>query len=304
MEIIHSVQVVLQQETKSCDLASICFLELLKNLRECFFDQFDEKMIQYIDDEGDLVVFSTTEELELALKLTPYLRIVLQKKSNTTEVPIPVRWIPKEKRPKKRPHENDSEEILPLNIEELQIDERQRNKKFRSIAKTHENITNIQPNEPWPAQYQRIFIDGNNLMFMSGGLRKLTLQHKKRETEQTITGIVDSFAEVIKITAILMFDGTPTNFTKNYPNGSVLTVTSAKPEFPTTDQALISWGKSNTNCVGNTIVVTSDRALTGELISMGISMCKPSSWLKFVMRLFTTDENLDFRNWIDGRIGK
>jgi len=304
MEIIHSVQVVLQQETKSCDLASICFLELLKNLRECFFDQFDEKMIQYIDDEGDLVVFSTTEELELALKLTPYLRIVLQKKSNTTEVPIPVRWIPKEKRPKKRPHENDSEEILPLNIEELQIDERQRNKKFRSIAKTHENITNILPNEPWPAQYQRIFIDGNNLMFMSGGLRKLTLQHKKRETEQTITGIVDSFAEVIKITAILMFDGTPTNFTKNYPNGSVLTVTSAKPEFPTTDQALISWGKSNTNCVGNTIVVTSDRALTGELISMGISMCKPSSWLKFVMRLFTTDENLDFRNWIDGRIGK
>jgi len=304
MEIIsYSIQVVLQQETKSCSLASICFLELLKNLRECFLDQFDEKMIQYIDDEGDLVVFSTTEELELALKLTPnILRIVLQKKS-TPEVPIPVRWIPKDKRPKKRRHENDPrEEILPLNIEELQIDERQRNKKFRGIAKP-ENITNIQPNEPWPAQYQRIFIDGNNLMFMSSGLRKMTLQHRKRETEQTITGIAESFAEVIKITAIVMFDGTPTNFTKNYANGSVVIVTSAKPEFPTTDQALISWGKSNANCVGNTIVVTSDRALTGELISIGMSICKPSSWLKYVMRMFTMDENLDFRNWIDGRIG-
>jgi len=100
MEISYSIQVVLQQETKSCSLSSISFLELLKNLRECFYE-FDEKIIQYIDDEGDLVVFSTTEELELALKLTPNnLRIVLQKKS-IPEVPIPVRWIPKDKRPKK-----------------------------------------------------------------------------------------------------------------------------------------------------------------------------------------------------------
>jgi len=81
MEISYSIQVVLQQETKSCSLSSISFLELLKNLRECFYE-FDEKIIQYIDDEGDLVVFSTTEELELALKLTPNnLRIVLQKKA-------------------------------------------------------------------------------------------------------------------------------------------------------------------------------------------------------------------------------
>jgi len=44
MEIIpYSIQVVLQQETKSCSLTSICFLELLKNLRECFLDPFDEK---------------------------------------------------------------------------------------------------------------------------------------------------------------------------------------------------------------------------------------------------------------------
>jgi len=224
------------------------------------------------------------------------------KKKSTPEVPLPVRWIPKEKRPKKRQHENTPEEILPLNIEELQIDERQRNKKFRGIAKP-ENLTNLQPNEPWPAQYERIFIDGNNLMFMSSGLRKMTLQHRKRDTEKAITAVAESFAEVIKITAIVMFDGTPTNLTKNYANGSVVVVTSAKPEFPTTDQALISWGKSNSKSVGNSLVVTSDRALTGELISLGLSICKPSSWLKFVMRMFTMDENLDFRNWIDGRIG-
>jgi len=299
MEISYSIQVVLQQETKSCSLTSISFLELLKNLRECFYE-FDEKIIQYIDDEGDLVVFSTTEELELALKLTPNnLRIVLQKKS--IPVPIPVRWIPKDKRPKKRPHEDDLSDIQ-WQVEDLHIDEIQRNKKFCG-TRNPSHITAIPLTEPWPSQFQLIFIDGNNLMFLSSGLRKLTLQKRFRETERAITAIVESFAKIIKITAILMFDETSTYMTKNFPNGSVLKVTSARPASPTTDQALIGWGKSNPSGVGNTIAVTSDRALTGELKTIGMSVCKPSSWFKFVMKLFSTDEDLDYRIWIDTTIG-
>jgi len=300
MEIPYSVQVVLQQETKSCSLTSISFLELLKNLRECFYE-FDEKIIQYIDDEGDLVVFSTTEELELALKLTPnILRIVLQKKS-IPEVPIPARWIPKDKRPKKRPHEDDLSDIQ-WQVEDLRIDEKQQNKKFRSIGNLA-LLTAIPLTGSWPSQFELVFIDGNNLMFLSSGLRKLTLQKRFRETERAITAIVESFAKAIKITAILMFDGTSTDMTKNFPNGSVVKVTSAKPAFPTTDQALVSWGKSNPSSVGNTLVVTSDRALTGELKTIGMSICKPSSWFKFVMKLFSMDEGLDYRIWIDTTIG-
>jgi len=187
-----------------------------------------------------------------------------------------------------------------LNIEELQIDdEKRRNKKF---CRDTEHI-NIPLDEPWPAQFQRIFIDGNNLMFLSNGIRKLTLQKRFRETEKVIASVAESFAECIKITAIVMFDGTPTHFTKNYPNGSAVTVTSAKPGFPTTDQALIFWGKSNPNDVGNSLVVTSDRALTDELKRTGMSVCKPSSWLKFVVKLFSMDQNMDYREWIDTKIG-
>jgi len=161
----------------------------------------------------------------------------------------------------------------------------------------------IPVNEAWPAQFERIFIDGNNLMFLTNGIRKLTLQKKFRETEQVITSIAESFAECIKITAVVMFDGTPTQKTKNYPNGSEVTVTSARPAFPTTDQALICWGKSNPNCVGNSIVVTSDRALTGELKTFGMSICKPSSWLKFVVHMLSMDQTVDYRDWIDTKIG-
>jgi len=249
-----------------------------------------------------LVVFSTTEELVLALKLSPnILCIVLQQIKSIPEVPLPVRWLPKDKRPKKRTHDNGTEDNLPLNIGELEIDERQRNKKFRGIGNTAH--IDIPLDEPWPARFERIFIDGNNLMFLTNGLRKLTLHKKFRETEKAITSIVESFAGCVKITAILMFDGTPTQITNNFPNGSVVTITSARPAFQTTDQALVCWGKSNPNCVGNSIVVTSDRALTGELKTTGMSICKPSSWLKFVVRLSSMDQDMDYREWIDSKIG-
>jgi len=92
---IH-IQVSLQQENKACDLLSISFEELLISLRGCF-REFDEKFIQYIDDEGDLILFSSTEELELALKISPnVLRVVLQKEREI------VPWTPKEKKGEKK----------------------------------------------------------------------------------------------------------------------------------------------------------------------------------------------------------
>jgi len=151
----------------------------------------------------------------------------------------------KENRIRKRKFDEESTQTT-LNIEKLQIDEsgddmRQRNKKFREIGNTaHVQLTK---DGPWPTQFKRIFVDGNNLMFLTNGLRKLTLQKKFREIENVLASITEHFSENTKITAILIFDGTPTNSQKTLPNGSSLTVTSARPEFPTTDQALIHWAK-------------------------------------------------------------
>jgi len=290
---IH-IQVSLQQEIKACDLLSISFEELLISLRGCF-REFDEKFIQYIDDEGDLILFSSTEELELALKISPnVLRVVLQKEREI------VPWTPKEKRARKRTHSLDRD--LAKNVEALEIDdERQRNKKFRAIGNTA--IIEIPINEPWPAQFERLFVDGNNLMFLTNGIRSLTLRKKFRETERAITSVVESFAECVKIDAVVMFDGTPTEKTKDFQNGSKVQVTSARPAFPTTDEAFIFWAKSNQNIVRNTLTVTSDRALAGQLSIAGMSITKPSSWFKFVVTVLTKDPNTDYRQWIDSRIG-
>jgi predicted RNA-binding protein with PIN domain len=207
----------------------------------------------------------------------------------------------KENRIKKRKFD---EELLPqatLNIENLQIDGsgedvRQRNKKFREIG----NTANVQlPKDgPWPAQFTRIFVDGNNLMFLTNGLRKLTLQKKFREIENVLASITEHFSENTKITAILIFDGTPSNSQKTLPNGSSLTVTSARPEFPTTDQALIHWAKNNPSEVASSVVVTSDRALSGELSVAGLASVKPAEWLKFVA------SGDDYKMWIEEKVSQ
>jgi len=75
----YDFKVALQQETKTSTLTTLSFSHLVDTIRGCF-NEFDEKCIQYIDDESDLVVFSTTEELALAIKLSPSgLRVVVQK---------------------------------------------------------------------------------------------------------------------------------------------------------------------------------------------------------------------------------
>jgi len=300
------------------------------------------------------VVFSTTDELSLAMKLLPKgLKIVLKNDSSRISeelsddmecreqnastyqndlnkfleilegmgfarkrslqvlrkmdgdlekaVNVLVDWHQqKENRIRKRKFDEESTQTT-LNIEKLQIDEsgddmRQRNKKFREIGNTaHVQLTK---DGPWPTQFKRIFVDGNNLMFLTNGLRKLTLQKKFREIENVLASITEHFSENTKITAILIFDGTPTNSQKTLPNGSSLTVTSARPEFPTTDQALIHWAKNNPSEVASSVVVTSDRALSGELKVAGLASVKPAEWLKFVA------SGEDYKMWIEEKVSQ
>jgi len=301
------------------------------------------------------VVFSTTEELSLAIKLLPKgLKIVLKNESRISEemsdemgwreqnastsqndlnkfleilegmgftrkrslrvlrkmdgdlekaANVLVDWHQqKENRIKKRKFD---EELIPqaiLNIEKLQIDDeggedvRQRNKKFRETGNTAH--VQLPKDGPWPAQFTRIFVDGNNLMFLTNGLRKLTLQKKFRKIENVLASITEHFSEKTKITAILIFDGTPTNSQKTLLNGSSMTVTSARPEFPTTDQALIHWAKNNPSEVASSVVVTSDRALSGELKVAGLASVKPAEWLKFVA------SGEDYKMWIEEKVSQ
>jgi len=201
---------------------------------------------------------------------------------------------------KKRKLDEELQPQATLNIEKLRIedeaDAHQRNKKFRDIGNAAHVL--LPKDSPWPEQFTRIFVDGNNLMFLTSGLRKLTLQKKFREIENVLASITEHFSEHTKITAILMFDGTPSNSQKTLQNGSTMTVTSARPQFPTTDKALIHWAKNNPSEVASSVVVTSDRALSGELKVAGMASVKPAEWLKFVA------SGDDYKMWIEEKVSQ
>jgi len=294
------------------------------------------------------VVFSTTEELALAIKLSPSgLRVVVQKEKIriSEELSDEMGWreqnasisqndfntflgtlegmgFPrkralrvlykmdgdlektvnvladcqqqKENRINKRKFDQDT-----LNIDKLQIEdheeEYQRNKKLRQMG----NSSHVQlpVDGIWPEHFKRIFVDGNNLMFLTNGLRHLTLRKNFRAVENVLGSITEHFSGQTKITAILMFDNTPTNTHKTLENGSTLTVTSALPHFTTTDKALIHWAKNNTTEVASSVVVTSDRALSGELKEAGMVSVKPSEWLRFVA-------GAEYKQWIDEKVSQ
>lgn len=307
-QINHAVEVVLQKEIKYCNLTGkISFQSLLDTLRTCFL-KFDEKYVQYEDDEGDLVLMNTTEELAMALKLSPrIIRVALRMVSENKEV-IPDKLTRNNFAKKSSEKENHAfkRKLENLEVEEfaekLQIkDENERNKKFRAVAKTAH--LKLPSDGIWPVEIVRIFVDGNNMMFLTSGLRNLTLQKRFNQTEQALATIVETFSAHVTITSVLLFDGTKTNSSKTLPNGSSITVTSARPQFPTTDQALIHWAKNNPNDVKNSLVVTSDRALSGELKLYGMELVKPSEWLNFVVRLVLGNlESLSYEKWIDEKI--
>ena len=78
-----------------------------------------------------------------------------------------------------------------------------------------------------------------------------------------------------------------------------LKVCSARPDFPTSDHALIQWSQNATSEEKPTIAVfTSDRALTEELVKAGVNVYKPKSWFTIVARAFgEKDEFPNLDDW-------
>jgi len=87
--------------------------------------------------------------------------------------------------------------------------------------------------------------------------------------------------EIAKIAKDFPVVGVPINFT----DGTSVLVSCARPEFGTTDDKLVSWARANKQELtpglqnSDIVVVSSDRALAGELYSLGVTLIKPGNWI-------------------------
>lgn len=108
------------------------------------------------------------------------------------------------------------------------------------------------------------------------------------------SSIPDFNTEIANIAKEFPVVGVPLLFT----DGTSVLVSSARPGFATTDDKLISWARQNSQTVAPTsglrnsdiVVVSSDRALAGELYSLGVSLIKPGSWIALLASLLGEGE--------------
>jgi len=170
-------------------------------------------------------------------------------------------------------------------------------------------------------KFTQIFLDGNNMLFVKSVLRNLTLAHKRAQAEKILASAALAFAQLVGTSVEIIFDCTclpsgddsVATFTGTLPSvgsrivlsgGNTFLLSSARPHFSTSDDKLISWARFNLcsggnpkfsgesipvgpNPNGNILVVSSDRALAGELNSLGVTLLGPKRWFLLFEKLLT-----------------
>jgi len=152
---------------------------------------------------------------------------------------------------------------------------------------------------PWPQHLTRVFVDGNNMFYITGKLRELTLHHKTYLSEKVLSSVAEAFARMVKIRMEVVFDHATSTSAIQLDNGSDFSVSTAHPAFPTSDAKFIDWATKNPNLAPQAVVITSDRALTGELSSLGVSVIKPGVWLHCVAATLTGETSVHYQQWLD-----
>jgi len=202
-------------------------------------------------------------------------------------------------------------------------------------------------------KYKKLFLDANNMMFMSGAFRAC----RGQRVEKLLSIAAFAFSQLVGVDTEIIFDNSRlpsahkkpeqppiveigvairknptlqelnaeiTKFASSFPlvgvtvvppGGSPFLISSARPTFKSTDDMLISYLRKpdqqpvaaapNTTSTSSTtttvtaiatptadaldphqaIVVTSDRALAGELYSMGVTALRPSRWIALLASL-------------------
>jgi rRNA-processing protein FCF1 len=209
--------------------------------------------------------------------------------------PLKVRKERKERKEKKERQPREQKEKKVRKPREL------KEKKERKPREPKESKPKVQcvEYEEVPSHIERVYLDGNNMLFVESSIRSLTLHRKRKEAEHIISDIALKYA--VKCQAFdttLVYDNSSWSLENKI--GSVdqihhsFNVLSAGPKYDSSDDALVDWAKNLGEAVAkNSLFVTSDRELQRRLQSAGVSdIMKPGRWFKMV-RLSIGDSEYD-----------
>jgi len=299
------------------------FAQLVLKVKSLY--SLDHFTLKYRDCEGDLISFDTDQELDAALAQScsrPLHLFVepdrkeedtspkqferlprLQKKEEREKLREDKKFARQEQRGLRKEHHKcrrHDEKMQRKLARQQQKEERKRKsgKECGGCPNKHKkerlaDVDFVDLDEEVFARFTHLFLDGNNMLFLTNMLRKLTLGHQTRKAEQVLQAFALKAAQRAADTpgnqlreVLLVFDETPTavKFTVVGKTGQQIgfTVCSARPNFGSSDDALVSWEQQNPDTAGTSLFVTADRELCRRLQCLGAKLARPKHFLNFV----------------------
>jgi len=149
--------------------------------------------------------------------------------------------------------------------------------------------------ESWPVDMNFLYVDGNNMLFLTQVLRQNTLGRNKIRSEKIIVGAVEEFCSMYHLdTVIVIYDNTSEVYEKILKNGTKLIVTSANPHFKTSDDALVIFNERKSKIERNkSLVVSSDVALCGRLSLIGTNVIRCKVFFNLILKAMNRIIDLD-----------
>jgi len=170
----------------------------------------------------------------------------------------------------------------------------QREKSLKELGKrrrTRLSLVALQEYEEIPSYIERIYLDGNNMLFIEDSIRRLVLGKNRKRAEEILADIAYEFGLYLgaKFDIILVYDHSDWGVEKKIiseEKSSEFTVLSASPKYKSSDDALVNWAQElGSDSVKKSLFVTSDRELQVRLSEAGASdIMKPGRWLKIVKK--------------------
>lgn len=131
--------------------------------------------------------------------------------------------------------------------------------------------------------FKNIYLDGNNMLMIDSTLRGLCIKKNFKVACEKTAELSFTYAKLSKQNIILIFD-TEKNCYEKDSDGVKFKVCSARPNFETSDDALVDWvGGFSASDLADSLFVTSDRELLTRLIKKGATnVMKSGTWWKIM----------------------
>lgn len=291
-------------------LAEATYGKELKELVDAGFSNKRQNLKLLFKTQGDVETVKNfllaKNALKLKLRLVKDTKKEFDKKAEKKEKKLEKLAMKEEKKALKEEKKALKEEKKVLKEEKKSLKEEKKlkkNKEADSVAKRSDTNNNSVEEtaayklseKGWPSGPVHLYLDGNNMLFVVAAVRSLVLKRKTAAAESVLEAFARKFASAMGVKhCTLIFDDTKKSVVE-----TGFTVCSARPSYPTSDDALVEYAQTNTGTAS--VFVSSDRGLMARLRECGdhVILVKPKDWFHYAASVLSDTKGVvDLDKWM------